>query len=649
MMIVYLIAFTHIVAGMVLAAAWLRPQNRTEHLLKAALCCYVTFYMIPIGIGWVTGVMNSLVIFAAASVTTLFATVSYVRGERSAWHLWRPAGNRWQPRGEWLIWGITALALIAIYLVGAALPARSYDAAAYHMLNPMRWHLTGKFILDSFGEASLHPQIANAECAPNMKAVLPFVILRFTGNEAGTALAQFPFLIILVLCTRAMAIRLGARGWLASLAALGVCTIPEVFFQSTEAYADLVFVCGQMVMIWSLLALWQSGYFWRSIMPVLAGLAIFSGAKSAFVVSGAILTVVAMGVVVIISWQEKWVARTIRPLLLGALAVLTVVLNAGPWVLNAWSRYDNPLYPFKVTIGEKEIFAGQYALNVNEIMLKGLTGTDGWQAYWNTLHEHWRYPIISNWAGGLGSTFFIVGIPALVVMVFVLCGRGRYSGTRRLLLICLAGLFVATPTYGIARFILYHPVAGLVAFAVVAGLVPAFPRFVWSAMLLATMGYDVFMNVSAVQYRQRPAFVAAYHLLSGQTSGAMKDTFPDQYTALDFWREEVSGPDKLLAVPPRFHVWLAYSAAMPGDIVRVREPQGPWDMQQWLHDLQGLGVTHIYLRKTDKAFDWMQKHLQSVRVLMRRVDGHFAPRIHNISIDVWPEDILLELKAEADD
>lgn len=644
LIMLYIITLLHVVAGGVISAGFLRPESRTEHLLKAGLCAFVSFYLLPISMGWATGYMNAAVLYVAVAVAVGLAGLVAVKGERSAWQLWRWSAIReYKPKSEILIVAITAIWLGLVFLAGAALPVRTYDAPAYHMYNPMRWHMDGRFVLDSFGETETHKQLLSGECQPNVKAVLPFAIMTFTQDDKGTALTQFPFLVLVAVVARALAVRLGARGWMASLAAFGAVTAPETLFQATEAYTDLVFMTGQIAMVWALVHLWQTKLTWRSMVVAAIAFSMMAGAKSAFVASGGVLTLLYCVLVVaklgLRDWKAwmRWIAMS------GVVFFCGLAASGGAWLSHAWAKFHNPLYPFQVAVGEKVIFEGDFRFNVNDVMVKSFTGEEGWPAYWNTVRDVWRYPNLSSWSAGLGAGFLCVGAASLVFLLVLAFARSPHAGGRRIFLAGFVLLFLACPTPAVSRFSLFQPVMGYIACAAVVTCFPLLMRILTGAFVITIGLYDISIFTSAVQYRQRPPHMMAFHLLSGYTAAAMKDALPDQYTALDFWREEISGEGTNLAVPAGFSVWLAYSPQSPGGITRVRDPRHRGEMQAWFDEMEQAGITHIYLRKTDKAYEYMPQWARRARVVISRTDEHLAKHYGHIWLDPWPEDVLFEL------
>lgn len=631
----------HIVAGLVISGRVFRPQNRTEHLLLAGLLAYSTFYLVPLTTGWITGLMNVYVLAIGLAAALIGAAAAWYWGRGRTSQLWHIKTITLRPWGEWIVWAVTILILLLLFTAGLVLPARFCDAPSYHMANPMRWHQTGKFILDSFGPLALSDQMISAECAPNVKAIWGFAVLLLTRDMSGTALAQFPFVLLLAVTARALALRLGTAGWLASIASLVSIVVPEIVLQSLDAYADVIFAAGQIVLVWSLVYLWQNPFGWRSIAIPAFGFAILYGAKSAALVIGGVIGLLYGILLIWKTWKaHKWQA----PAWIVAAFVITlgaICVSGGPWYYHAWKEFGNPVFPYALELKGKTIFPGPMSTSVNQSMLMAYTGASGLQAYWNTLREVWRIPAFASWSGGLGAGMFIIGIPALVLFFIGAAMPGHGAGSRRIFVLSFLALTLATPTLAIARFSLFQPVMGAIAFAWLATIMPLVTRIFAVLIALAAAGYDFYMAVPSIQVLRKPPELLAFHILSGFDRGALVDTYPDQYTALDYWKEEVSGPGKKLAIHgTEIELWFTYAPWSPADTIRVRAPKGPDEVKDWHQDLLLAGVTHLYMKRTEPAWEHVVARPDLFPVLMRRLDGHWAIKINSNYVYTFPEDAL---------
>src|SRR5690606_11477877 len=136
------------------------------------------------------------------------------------------------------------------------------------------------------------------------------------------------------------------------------------------------------------------------------------------------------------------------------------------------------------------------------------------------------------------------------------------------------------------------------AFAWLVSWFPVVLREFSVAGALAVMVYDGYMTGSAIQVQQRPPELVAFNLLSGYTRAAHSGAWPDQYTALDYWREEVSRPGLKLILPPaRVSPWLAYQPESPAEALRYRAPGWTNDMDKWHEELLEVGGTHVYVQR----------------------------------------------------
>lgn len=657
MTVVLIIGLFHLATGLLVARRWLRPANATELLLCAGLVAYCTFYTVPLMAGWASGYMNGWIIGLGAAAAAGLSAAAVLVG-RTKTDVAAAASEGWsfQPKAfvrnlfRWqripelvLLLGI-AVVLLFLGLAGSQLPARTYDAPYYHIVNAMRWHQTGRFILDSYGDVSLSAQAVSAECAPNVKAVLPFMVMLFSKGIAGTNMGQFPYLLLLLAAVRAICLRLNCRPFAATLAAFSVLVVPEIFLQSIEIYADLAFAAGQMVLCWALLYLWQERFSWRGLVLPAVGFGILAGAKAAVLVAGGGMGML-FGLILIWKTWPIYRFKTIGPVAVGLVLTFGIIfVNAAPWLLHAWGKFHNPFFPFEIKLGNHLLFEGPYAPNVNAQMQENFTGTKGRQAYWNTITESWRSPGMSNWAGGFGAAFFIIGIPAAVLFLMGGMWRGPAASSRRWFVTMAAVLITTTPTLAVARFALSQPICAFIALAWLLSVFPLVFRGVVAAGVLASCGYSLYLTAPSVLYRQRPPELVAFDLLSGFPRAAQCDIYPDQYTALDFWREEVSQPGLRLAYPPSsIAVFYAYAPWSPADIERVPEPATPAQAGTWYKQLLEAGATHLYAQRGSQAFTAAMDNPNLFKLMIRRLDGQYF-KMNLGFVAPWPEDALFEIK-----
>jgi hypothetical protein len=188
---------------------------------------------------------------------------------------------------------------------------------------------------------------------------------------------------------------------------------------------------------------------------------------------------------------------------------------------------------------------------------------------------------------------------------------------------------------------------GAIAFAWLATMMPFILRILAAVVVLAAATYDFYMAVPSIQIQRKPPELLAFHLLSGFDGGSLVDTYPDQYTALDYWKEEVSGPGKKLAIHgTEIELWFTYAPWSPADVIRVREPKGPEEIKGWHQDLLLSGVTHLYMKRTEPAWEFVTKRPDLFPVLMRRLDSHWAVKVDSNYIYIFPEDALFAVAGD---
>jgi hypothetical protein len=513
---------------------------------------------------------------------------------------------------------LVAILLLAVLCLGSRLPIRIWDAAHYHALNPMRWAETGRFIVDSYGAPRSDPYIAAAEVYPNQKAVLPFSILLFTGREAGTALAQWPYLLLWFGSVCGLFRRAQLPVWTIVPGFLFVFCAPEVMLQSVEAYADIAFLSCAIAVVWACTRTWQGETDFRSVAITALCFGLLSGTKPTAYVACATL-----GTAFLAAYMVKSSGPPARRLLcgLGALAVvlLACAVAAGPWFFHAWIHLSNPVFPMKVTLGGRVLLDGPYTPDFNTAFMRHYTQAEGLAAWWGMLCEKWREPSIASWWGGLGAHAAILGLPASGILIAAMVGR-QVRARFGFVTLLFGLLTISSSCLVLARFALVQLGFSALAFA----WILSETAFVFRIALLTALGglslYNMARTAPAILCVTRPPEVVAFALLSGHFRAAMMDSSPDQFATLDYWREVAARDGAKLAIPASMTPWYARPLAKGATVQRVSFPEDRLLLKGFARQLANDGFTHVYVPRGHRAFDAMAGETGLFRACFGRVD-----------------------------
>src|SRR5690606_30310864 len=155
MLAVALLGLLHLLCAVVTATNFWRPSRQADHPVTALLHAFLTFYGLPILIGWTTNYINTITILASAAVALAVAGVAYWRNPDKSAYSWLLRALRQTSWGDRIPALLLVLYILITGFVGANLPLRAFDAVGYHSITPMAWAVGGRFQLHSFGDPHL--------------------------------------------------------------------------------------------------------------------------------------------------------------------------------------------------------------------------------------------------------------------------------------------------------------------------------------------------------------------------------------------------------------------------------------------------------------------------------------------------------------
>ncbi|MGI8905270.1 MAG: hypothetical protein ACR2IE_02125 [Candidatus Sumerlaeaceae bacterium] len=620
MLWIALLALVHLGAACVLTDRFWKPARRADYPTTVLLTAFTTFYGLPVILGYTTSFINTWTVVGSAALAVGMAALCSRRFTPGDVTFRNTVTTlRQMSRSEIAAWGCVAAVLVIALLVGATLPIRIWDAASYHSLAPMRWAQSHRFQLDSFGDPTLYPYLGAGEVYANLKAMLPFLILDWTGKLDGTALAQWPFFAAIPVLLLGIFRRAGLPRWTVPLGALFCMLAPEVLLQSIEAYADIVFFTAQLMVVWACLVTWSEGPSLRTMLLTSLAFAQLAASKPTGL-TGSVALGIAYLTVVIMRTQGGPSHRLRRTGIALILVVAACALIAGPWYMHGLLKLNNPVYPIEVAAGQKVIFPGPYKPDFNTQYTERYAQASGVRAWWRMAMDTWRPSLLASWSGGMGLHSVTLGLPALAL--FLLLGvRGVAWRERLLILILFAVMLVSCPTRILARFALFELALGALCFCWLLSYVTTLPRRALVTLAAACMGYDLYATIPSIQYRTRPVELIAYNLLSGDRRALRDDSFPDEYSTLDYWREHVAEKKATLAIPGEMAPWFAYAPNTGAGVVRIADSKAGEPSARWLADLTAARATHIYALRKSENFRVAMADPKHFRLLMHRIDS----------------------------
>ncbi|MDX1971898.1 MAG: hypothetical protein SFY68_05130 [Candidatus Sumerlaeia bacterium] len=610
MLLVWLVCLLHFVFGLVIAKGLFKVERLADLFFSAGLCWFITFCGFPIAIGFVTGVLSTVTIllslvFAALPAAWLLNNSPELR----SW-LW---GQRNFLRGwtipEFLLFALLTGTILILYCVGLYYSSGIWDAASYHLVGPMQWSLTNQFeqSTPAFGNFSAVRLLA--ETAPNSKGIIPFLILEWTNQEQGTALVQWPFLLIALAAFYSIARRAELSRYLSLLVTAFLLFVPEILLQSLESYADVQYLAAQLCLIALLLQIWQQGHSQQRLWLLAFAFALLTSSKPNGLPQGGVYGILLLALLYFRSLSVPLVARLsiLRDAIICVCFVSFVV--AGPWYLRNLIVYENPLYPVRVEVAGRILFQGPMAMDVSRqatAQFQGVTGVAGW---WKGISEAERLPMVGGWSTGLGTHTFLLGLPAVLFLTLFLLAHPR-RGLLLPVVLLFAFFWLVNPVKNLPRFGMIQIAAAGLAFALILQDANRYISILLQLILGTLLIFNVYRTIPAVAYRMRPAEVALFPVVTGVWRGDMVDVAPEAFTGLDWWREvEAKSETRLAVVNPELELWWARPLNQDARIAHARLPYPGEQLLDWHARLLNQGFTHVLIRKDSPVEHQLQPPL----------------------------------------
>jgi len=371
-----------------------------------------------------------------------------------------------------------------------------------------------------------------------------------------------------------------------------------------------------------MLAIYHDGFSWRWVLVAGLGFAGVAGAKPVGLVLCGTLGICFL----VLVWLKSTPLRCGKACSrvagsLGAVMLIAVAI-AGVWYVEGMRKHGNPLFPLEVKIGTHVLIPGKVPGDVNNKWVKLYLGKEGIHAWWGMVREDCKGPAIASWCSGLGPQTFILGIPAVILML--LLAATERSSWRSVLPVCIAfiAITLGSPTLVVPRLAMYQLPMAALAFVWVMSRLPLVHRIVPLLLLAVMLSYTVIITLPAAIYHIRPAALFVYAMTSGHTKWTMQRGFPDEFSTINYWQEAVAREGLTIGVTNNVgHIPLYFPENGKGTMVLVPRYTPGQDPEEWHWSLLEKGATHIVaLQDSDEARVADQKP-GLFRLLFRRGDG----------------------------
>ncbi|MBN1900397.1 hypothetical protein JW926_03615 [Candidatus Sumerlaeota bacterium] len=476
--------------------------------------------------------------------------------------------------------------LLGILYLGLKIGPRYSDAVDYQLVAPVKWYQTRSLDWDGMGAHSW-PSLSRVHGFPNTSGIVAYHHLAFTGNLYAGALKQASFALMGLVALYSLSRMLGIRRRLAIIVIYFALFTPEFLLQFSEGYADLAMAGGLVTsLLFLFLFISSGGYKWLVLCCIGTGLV--GGIKN----TGIIFSFSLFLIISIYLIKIKAPMRRIY----GMIALFSAfwLLLAAPWYLHNVIRYANPLYPIEVKFFGHQIFKGPFPVNqyTRAFMEKR---TDSYlEAIWITYREDSPGISLAQMFAGLGSGFFILGVPALAIS-FIIALFKRDKGFMTVWLSFLTVYLFQTVKWH-ARFTLYLAFFSGLCLVWLMQNFRKPGRLVLGLFLSVCLLFNAAKSITSVASVFQPPDFLFFSHRTGDFSPQQFDHYPGYYSVRQYVREHFAEKNNTLYYFP--HVGAI--SLMPKDM-KLRMITFPAENKnQWFRYMLKENVDYIYDLRPEK-------------------------------------------------
>lgn len=482
--------------------------------------------------------------------------------------------------------------LFWIMFLGTIFPVTDWDGNGYHLT------VAGNFIQTHsiYDVPSNLPWIAGY---PKGGEFIQAWSILIAHNDMVAELSQVPFLFLAIYALYSICMRLGASKRNARFSALLFAFMPIVVNQLKTAYVDIMF-CAVFFAVIAIII--QKRLLKLDFLLIGIALSLILAIKP----SGAYLILAAGPLLVWALWKHS--GKILRGYIAPLLLIAAPMIFGMYWYIKNLFKYESPLYPFGLKLGEINIFPGidykTWSIPTANGMPEGYI-----QRIWHVWTEQgapsgFIYNYDSNFVG-FGPIWFIVLIPAFILSVYLAVKK------RNMLFIFVTAtillLFLVYPNNFAPRYSLFIAGLGIMGLSFVLSHVGRLTAFATKGTALVLAVFVVFLTFTLHEFP--PGVVWK------QLRALPSESSPSRYTsvagtgkAYDFIEKNIQ-PDQLIiygeGTPFIYPLWRQDFAN------KVSYLPAP-EKREWLSRVRSMQVDYVFTSNMGRENNWSAQEFNSV-------------------------------------
>ncbi len=503
------------------------------------------------------------------------------------------------------------LILLILIILGLKIGPRYSDAVEYHLVEPVRWVQARSIDWGGMGRHTW-PPLSRVHGFPNTSGIIAFYNMVFTGNLYAGALAQVSFALMGLVALYALSRELGLKRRYAIMVLYFAVFIPEFLLQFSEAYADLAMSsCLITALLFLLLFIKTGRWCWMVLFCIVAG--IIGGVKTTGIIFSFVLFFIVMVYFVKTKVSRKRILTFIA--IFGALWLLLT----GPWYIHNIVKYSNPLYPLEVRILGKEIFSGPHPSKYIYGFMERKTN-NYLEAVWITYREDEGGISLAQMFSGLGSGFFILGIPALAIAFLrSLRKKEKMFATTWLFFFII---YLLQPVKWYARFTLYFAFFSGICFLSIMQDARRLERAILIFLLCVCLSYNGVKSLTAISSNFLPPDFWYFSLQTGDFSPQQLHKYPCDNTVRQYIREHFASRNKTVFYFPN----VGAISLMPQDMKLRLITFATEDKDQWFSKMLKQNVDYVHTLRPRNF-----RHFAREMRWLKENPGIFVPVLTTVS------------------
>ncbi len=288
--------------------------------------------------------------------------------------------------------------------------------------------------------------------------------------------------------------------------------------------------------------------------------------------------------------------------------MIPVILLGSYWYIKNWVHYDNPVFPFKVTLFNKTLFRGMFVQMLESVpgVITNLSPLNKLLYVWMEKIEYYFYAL--NIAG-LGPLWFILFLPGMGFSVFHAIRKKKYDFLLIAVIIILT--FIVYPRNWNPRYVIFILGLGSLSFGAVLNYFEERKRILQFVALLLVI-YTFFTSISPCiipeKIKEFVGLPAKERTLAKMATCGIEDSQHENYGLWTWIRNNVSAGETLAYT---FHPLLLaplWNSSFSNKIVFVKSGK----LIDWQEGLTINNADYVLIRKNSLEDRWLAR-LEEVR------------------------------------